>query len=108
MNKLLLSGVVSNVKAFDGKVRFCFARIRTSKGTSFSITAFAEVVEKIAQASDKFVLAECYVKNGKQKDGTFKLEIVCTSVESMESEVSSSESSEQYSNSKSDSEDIPF
>lgn len=109
MNRVMLSGVVSNIKVYDGKVRCCFCRIKTPEGSSFSLAAFDKTVEKLATHENKYALLTGYLKTGKKKDGTWKegYEFVCTTVESMETEAETSSERLVKSDEKRDDE-IPF
>lgn len=86
MSLVVLTGTLSNVKAFDGKTAFAFARVGTAKG-SYSVSAFDKVVAELLKLDGKNVLIEGYLKSGKKKDGSWKegYDVVVSGIRALES-----------------------
>lgn len=112
MNKVFLAGYLSNLKIFDGKTRMCFSRVTLPNRSSYSITSFGDTVEQVALHQQKPVIAEGYLKNVKQKDGNFHLEVICTKVQALLEEKDKEQNEEVrqevQAKEKSGLEDIPF
>jgi hypothetical protein len=116
MNRSFIAGVLSGVKAFDGKTKFAFAKIGVQKEyqgqaymSNIPVVLFKELADKAIKLDNTFVVFEGYAKNSKYtKNGqdTYKLELVGTSLEA--SPAYSDSNAPIQSSQPSSEEDIPF